>query len=178
MNRAARRLISENDGLLVMRNRLCADRPPECAELQRLIGDAVLTSAGEGLSPAGSVFLTRKKGPPLYILVVPVRGLAVDGTASPSAVVFANDPSKRIRPADEILHQLFKLTPAECRVALLLADGRSPREISQLIGVSTNTLKTHLSNIYSKTATSGQPALVRLLTKLALQLPQNTQPLT
>jgi len=174
MNRAARRLLSENDGILLMRTRLRADRPSECAELQKRIAEAVLTSAGKGLSPAGSLFVTRRNGLPLQVFVTPVRGLPVDGTVSPSAVVFVNDPSKRVRPAEKILQQLFKLTAAECRVALLLADGRSTREVSGLLGVSANTLKTQLSNIYSKTATSGQPALVRLLTQLAIQLPTSS----
>ena len=155
MNRAAKRLLAENDGLLLMRSGLRADRPSECAELRRLIAEAVSTSMGKGLNSAGSLFVKRKKGLPLHVLVTPVRGLPVDGTLSPLAVVFVNDPSKRARPRAEVLRQLYGLTPAECRVALLLADGRSSGEISQLVGVSTNTMKTHLSSIYSKTATSG-----------------------
>jgi DNA-binding CsgD family transcriptional regulator len=178
MNRAARQLLAENDGLLLMRNHLCTDRPSESAELRRLIAEAVSTSLGKGLSPAGSLFVRRKKGLPLQVLVTPVRGLPVDGIPLPSAVVFVNDPSRAVRPAEKILRQLFNLTPGECRVALLIADSRSPREISHLLGVSANTLKTHLSSIYSKTMTSGQSGLVRLLTQLAMRFPQNPHQVT
>jgi DNA-binding CsgD family transcriptional regulator len=59
------------------------------------------------------------------------------------------------------------LTPAECRVAILLADGHSPATIAEMVGVSRNTLKTQMSSIYGKTGTSRQAQLVRLL----LQLP-------
>jgi DNA-binding CsgD family transcriptional regulator len=52
-----------------------------------------------------------------------------------------------------------------------LADGRSTREISEMVGVSATTLKTQLASLYSKTATSRQPALVRLLTRLAIHAP-------
>jgi DNA-binding CsgD family transcriptional regulator len=62
----------------------------------------------------------------------------------------------------------FRLTPAECRVALLLSDGLAPPAIADLIGVSTNKLKTQLSSIYRKTGTSRQGQLVRMLSQLAL----------
>jgi DNA-binding CsgD family transcriptional regulator len=173
MNRAARHMISENDGLLVMSNALLADRPSECAELQRLIMEAVSTSAGKGPIPAGSLFVTRKNNPALHVLVKPIRRLACAEAVSPCAAVFVTDPSIRVRPAEEVLRRLFNLTTAECRVTLLLADGKSPFEISQLLGVTANTVKTHLSKIYSKTSTSGQSSLTRLLTLIAIQLPAN-----
>ena len=61
------------------------------------------------------------------------------------------------------LSGLFRLTSAESRVALLLGDGKSLSEIAQLLGVSRNTLKTQVAGIYSKTGTSRQSQLVRLL---------------
>jgi DNA-binding CsgD family transcriptional regulator len=79
------------------------------------------------------------------------------------AVIFVSDPSQKVRPPDVILRVLFGLTPAESRLALLLCDGHTPRQIADLIGVSTNTLKTQLTSIYRKTGTSRQSQLVRLL---------------
>jgi len=79
------------------------------------------------------------------------------------AVVFVSDPSQKVRPPAVILRALFGLTPAESRLALLLCDGHTPRQIADLIGVSTNTLKTQLTSIYRKTGTSRQSQLVRLL---------------
>jgi DNA-binding CsgD family transcriptional regulator len=66
------------------------------------------------------------------------------------------------------LRTLFRLTPAECRVALLLGEGHAPPAIAELIGVSTNTLKTQLASIYRKTGTSRQGQLVRMLSQLAI----------
>jgi DNA-binding CsgD family transcriptional regulator len=173
MNRSAQQQISHNDGLLGIGNCLTAERPSESVELQRLIAEAVSTSTGKGLNAAGSMFVTRKNGIPLYVLVTPIRKPSMNTTLSPCAVVFVNDPVKRTRPAEETLYRLFELTPAECRLTLLIAEGRSPVDIAQLIGISKNTLKTQLSSIYSKTRTSGQPALVRLLTQLAIHLPKS-----
>jgi DNA-binding CsgD family transcriptional regulator len=63
---------------------------------------------------------------------------------------------------------LFGLTPAECRVSLLLADGHAPKEIADSLGVTANTVKSHLSSIYNKTDTSRQSQLAHLLGQLAM----------
>jgi DNA-binding CsgD family transcriptional regulator len=99
---------------------------------------------------------------------MPVQGSQL-GVDSAAAVGFAIDPAQRIRPRNEILYSMFRLTPAECRLALLLADGKSLTEISQDLGVSRNTLKTQVASIYSKTSTARQSQLVRLLS----QFPDN-----
>jgi DNA-binding CsgD family transcriptional regulator len=101
-----------------------------------------------------------------------------DQRDSVRAVAFVCDLAERVRPAQEILRTLFGFTPAECRVALLLGDGHAQREISQMLGVSSNTLKSHLASIYAKTNTSRQCQLVRLLmvkfSALAV-IPQNSR---
>jgi DNA-binding CsgD family transcriptional regulator len=51
----------------------------------------------------------------------------------------------------DILRTLFGLTPAECRVALLLADGRIPREIAQTVGVSFETVRSQIKSVFAKT---------------------------
>jgi DNA-binding CsgD family transcriptional regulator len=168
MNQAASRLAIVNDGLLATRNGLRAERSGESAQLEKLIAEAIATSTGEGLSPAGAVLISRKKGVSLQVLVTPVRNVLFDTIRSVCAIAFINDPAQRIRPAQDVLKMLFGLTPAECRVSLLLADGRAPGEIADILDVTANTLKSHLSSVYSKTDTSRQSQLVRLLVKLAL----------
>jgi DNA-binding CsgD family transcriptional regulator len=102
----------------------------------------------------------------LHVLISPVRNIAFDSATPLHAVVFVSDPSQKVRPPADILQALFGLTPAESRLALLLCDGHAPPKIADLIGVSTNTLKTQLSSIYRKTGTSRQSQLVRLLGNL------------
>jgi len=171
MNRAASQFVAANDGLMALHQGLRAERPTESAGLERLIAEAAGTSLGKGLEPAGAMSVSRKKGLPLHILLTPVRNLKVEGHLPVCAVAFIHDPSQQARPLPCILHDLFGLTPAESRVALLLADGRTPKEIAKRVSVSTNTMKSHLSAIYGKTSTSGQVQLVRLLTQLSLPMP-------
>jgi DNA-binding CsgD family transcriptional regulator len=55
------------------------------------------------------------------------------------------------------------MTPAECRVALLLSDGRAPREIAEMVGVSFNTVRSQIKSIFAKTNVKRQGELIRLL---------------
>ncbi|MCT2559224.1 LuxR C-terminal-related transcriptional regulator [Tsuneonella sp. YG55] len=60
------------------------------------------------------------------------------------------------------LAAMFDLTNAERQIAQMLVDLRSPREISESLGVSINTVRTHIRGIYVKLAVSSQRELLRL----------------
>lgn len=68
-----------------------------------------------------------------------------------------------------LLHAVFGLTPAEARIATLLAEGLSLKKIAEAQGTQHDTVRKQLRSIYQKTATNRQPELVRLL----LHLPHN-----
>jgi DNA-binding CsgD family transcriptional regulator len=163
-NRAAERLLRERDSLHVMDGTLRAGNTCESTRLQALVSQAQATSAGKGLNAGGAMLVSRRARSPISVLVTPVAVAAFCVVSKGiRAVVFVQDPAQRVRPAKEILHAMFGLTPAECRVALLLGDGMSLSEIAQTLTVSPNTLKSHLASVYRKTNTSRQGQLVRLL---------------
>jgi DNA-binding CsgD family transcriptional regulator len=170
VNRVAASFISRNDGLIGTKGGLRAGTPSESAELERLVAAAVSTAEGKGLVGGGGVLISRRDANPLQVLIVPAPAAKFDLNRSVRAVAFITDPDQRVRPRSEILSSLFRLTSAESRLALLLADGKSLSEIAQALGVSRNTLKTQLTSIYHKTGTSRQAQLVRLL----LSLPSGT----
>jgi DNA-binding CsgD family transcriptional regulator len=174
MNRNATAVVAQKDGLLSTLDGLRAEQVQESANLDLLIRQATATSIGTGLHAGGAILISRRSLPPLHLLVVPTRNLELDLSTSAAAVVFIVDPSRRLRPAAEILSGLYRLTPAESRVTLLLGDGKSLSEIAQILGVSRNTLKTQVARVYSKTGTSRQSQLVRLLA----QFPQRDTPPT
>jgi DNA-binding CsgD family transcriptional regulator len=68
-----------------------------------------------------------------------------------------------------LLYAVFGLSPAECRIATLLAEGLSLKQIAEAQGTQHDTVRKQLRSIYQKTATNRQPDLVRLL----LHLPHN-----
>jgi len=163
MNRAAAQLVSKNDGLLATRAGLTAEQHGESSSLSHMIKQAVATSNGKGVAAGGTLLISRRTRRPLQVLISPIRPSMVQLSQGIGVVVFINDPCRTQRPADTLLRTLYGLTRAECRVALLLSDGRAPREIADTIGVTENTIRSQIKSIYNKTGVKRQSELIRLL---------------
>ena len=166
MNRAASEATNYRDGLSVIGGRLCATDARGGADLERLIREATRTSAGKGLSAGGALLIERNEKPPLQVTISPVRELPMPCPGRVAAIVFVSDPVHCQRGCNDLLTTLFGLTPAECRLALLLGDGKSLPQVSEMLKVSINTIKTQLASIYAKTGTSRQSQLVRLIAQM------------
>ncbi|MBP8169503.1 MAG: hypothetical protein KAX99_07535 [Azonexus sp.] len=81
--------------------------------------------------------------------------------------VFLMRPGPQTLNAGEVAIQ-FGLTSAESRLAVLLTEGKTVAEAAKVAGISMATARTHLRNIFAKTATSRQSELaLLLLTSLA-----------
>jgi DNA-binding CsgD family transcriptional regulator len=172
MNRSARAFVAERDGLLAARDGLRAERLDESTMLGKAILQAISTSNGTGLAAGGTVLVSRRTRPPLQIQISPIRNSVVQTSQPIAAVAFVLDPLRRERPAQEVLRALYGLTPAECRVALLLGDGHAPGKIAGMVGVSDNTVRSQIKSIFSKTGVKRQGELIRLLlsnAELAIQ---------
>jgi DNA-binding CsgD family transcriptional regulator len=63
------------------------------------------------------------------------------------------------------------LTGAEMRVCVLLRNGHSSREMTDILRISDSTLRTHLRSVYAKVGVSGQMELVRLLLSTGPDIP-------
>ena len=165
MNKSASALFSERDGLLATRDGIRAERPAESAMLTKAIQQASSTN-GNGFAIGGTVLISRRTRTPLQIVISPIRNSAVSAISTGQrfvAVAFVTDPSRTPRPTQDILRARFGLTPAECRVALLLSDGHAPRKIANMIGVADNTVRSQIKSIFSKTGVRRQRELIRLL---------------
>jgi len=163
MNQVAERILAANDGLKAERNGLRTESNTESTRLDELISEAIATSHGKGLDAAGSMRISRRDLPPLHVVVSPVRGTDFGPRRQVCAVVFINDPAQRVRPACDTLHAMFGLTPAECRVALLLGDGHAPGQIANMVGVTRNTVRSQIKSVFAKTGVKRQSELVRML---------------
>jgi LuxR family maltose regulon positive regulatory protein len=73
------------------------------------------------------------------------------------AVVERPDSPAVVRPAKELIEQL---TEREATVLTLLPTRLSNIEIAEQLGVSLNTVKTHLKHIYRKLAVTGRTEAV------------------
>lgn len=65
-----------------------------------------------------------------------------------------------------VVREAYGLTRAEARLAAALADTLDLARAAETIGISIHTARTYVKRIFQKTETTGQPDLVRLLTRL------------
>jgi len=70
-----------------------------------------------------------------------------------------NPPLKEPPVLEEILHQVYDLTPAESRVVSQLLDNPDIESSAETLHISVSTIRTHLKHIYRKTKTNRQSAL-------------------
>ena len=166
-NDSARALLRTGDGLLDRGGGLCAALPAESAELQRLLAQALPFPGGPGAG--GSMRLSRAGSPlPLVLHVSPLYEAGGERARGRfGALVLAADPAWRWDIDPERLGDLLGLTPAESRVAVLLAQGRSIGEVAAETGRSRTTVKWHIRHIYAKHGLSRQAELMRLVAPLA-----------
>ncbi len=102
-------------------------------------------------------------GRELNIKVMPVSPRSViPGLTSRKALVIIKEADRRAGPEVQ-LESLYLLTPAEARLADLLADGLDLKECSETLNISVHTARTHLKRIFDKTDTHRQSSLVRLI---------------
>jgi DNA-binding CsgD family transcriptional regulator len=163
MNCSATKILAERDGLLGKFDVLAAELTAESSLLAKAILQATLTSTGYGFAAGETVLVSRRVRPPLQISISPIRNSIIQTSKPICAVAFVHDPLRRQRPAQEVLRALYGLTPAECRVALLLVDGLAPRKIAEMVGVTENTVRSQIKSIFAKTGVKRQVELIRLL---------------
>lgn len=73
---------------------------------------------------------------------------------------------RREGPKAEVLARTFGLSPAEARLATLIAAGRSPEQAAQNLGLALDTVRNQLKVVFAKTQTHRQGELVALLSRL------------
>lgn len=167
INRCAGEIASARDGLVLRAGRVEASSPRETAQLLRWIASASTTCTSVRAHPGGTLRLSRPSGkPPLVVLVAPLSPMrSLFGEEAGGAVLFITDPATRMEQSTEVATALFGLTNAEGMLCRILMDGRSLEEASHELGVSLNTVRTHLKRIFEKTGAHRQAELVLLLTK-------------
>lgn len=162
-NRSASRLLESGDGLALSHGRITAARREQVDHLRDLV-DGICTGVGiEGDEGAGVMTIDRGDGArPLSIKVAPVQ-LDPSNEGSKVAAVFIRDLEIRQSVPPEVIAKLFGLTFAEARVVAELVKGKRPQEVADDLGVSLNTVRNQLKQIFSKTNTGRQSELISLV---------------
>lgn len=155
-NRIAEHLIRTGDGLAVHRGLLQAALPGESGRVHALVASAIsLNPIGSG----GSMRVSRPSGAVSYSLTV----IPLPGSESAAAMVIIADPQARHRIREHRLTQLYSLTPTEAVICAAMLEGKTLQEIAEEIGIALATVRTHFKRVLSKTETSRQSELMRVL---------------
>jgi DNA-binding CsgD family transcriptional regulator len=129
--------------------------PDESVKLQSLIAQAARGGSGGALTLNGS------GGQRLYALVMPLSQRFCGKRGLVLVAVRAADAQASI--TEQLLMQLFRLTPAEARLAAALCRGGSLSDLSNRFGVAPTTLKSQLAQVLIKTGADSQRDLLRRL---------------
>jgi len=164
VNREADAIFANGNAIRLTPRGLVAAIPSESQRLNRLIQGAISTGNGKGLDSGGAMTITRELQRPLQVLVTPLRTRMVYlGRDVPVAAIFISDPDRKPLSESQVFARLFGLTPAEARLAQILASGDSLKEASEQLGVAESTVRSQLKTIFTKTNTTRQSQLVRLM---------------
>lgn len=165
LNRAAEDITAKDDGLSVGPEGLRTSRSDETAQLRKLVGEALQSRNKPFRDPGGEMLLSRTHSErPLHVLVAPC--VPKPGPRSPrgaECIVFVSDPDAAGEIDEQRLRRLYGLTPAESRLAGLLARGQDVKHISSELDVTLNTTRTHLKSVLRKTNTKRQTELAALI---------------
>ena len=166
-NDRARELLRRNDGLSDLGGVLRAATPKDDAALQILLARAI-PRFGE-LGASGSTTVRRSSLLPTLVLhVKPVTNRERDHRSRRvAALVLIVDPVERARIDAGVVAAAFALSPAETEIAVLLAEGRTTRQIAAATGRGYSTVRTHLKHIFVKLGVSRQLEVAQLVLTLS-----------
>jgi DNA-binding CsgD family transcriptional regulator len=167
MNGVTERIASEEDGLRIVRGRLCASLRSETVRLHRAVATAAAIAAGEKIGPTGSLSVSRPSGRgDLSVTVSPLArshrwGISLHPEAR--AIVLVSDPASSVEVSADHLRRLFGLTPAESALVNALIQGCSLQDHAERRGIAESTARTQLKNALAKTGTKRQGNLISVV---------------
>lgn len=164
-NSAATAMLHRGDPIVSERGRLGARGDEASLALRAAVRRAARDEASLGQSGIG-LPVPFADGRPAVAHVLPLAKTPVRGGLSTATAAVFIGTSEATQPPTDAISALYDLTPAEQRVLTSVLAGRNQAETASQLNVSENTVKTHLSRIFSKTHTSSQTELQRLAERL------------
>ncbi len=141
-NKVAEQIVDQRDGIYLSALKgLRAHSGEESIALRRMIRNATDVAKGKIAAPGGSMTISRPSlKRPWVVIVSPLRVSSRQGFA----VVLIIDPEQKRKPAADVISKLFGFTPAETKMAVLLAQGTRVEDAASELRITVNTARTHL----------------------------------
>jgi DNA-binding CsgD family transcriptional regulator len=112
-----------------------------------------------------------KNGMQVHLLAHSIQNGAASNSNDERTLVVIDWPKAKTTPIGENVRSRFGLTISELRVLLLLIDGRSINSVASDLGLSQNTIKTHVTRMFQKTGTRRQQDLIRTVLEQPAETP-------
>lgn len=106
----------------------------------------------------------------LFAVSLDADGNGLFGAPGRLTMLVLRAPREDTRNPITIAARLFNLTPAQVQVLHFLAQGHTPDEISDLLGITAATVRSHLADLFRRTGTARQAELVARALSLASPL--------
>ena len=167
MNDRARGILGRNEGLFDEDGHVRATARDDQAALDRVLARAL--PRFRGLGESGSMVVGHVNAlSRLVVHVTPVKSPHREGRPRRvAALMLVVDPGSPGRVDPAMLQWVFGFTSTEGRLAALLAEGRSLREIAEVTGRREVTVRWHMKQIFQKTGLSRQAEVVQVVLSLA-----------
>lgn len=166
-NAAATAMLAADDPIVVRHGRIAVQSAATTSTLQSAVAQAAKDEATLGQKGIG-IPIPRAGGDPLVIHVLPLRRSHMRSGLHQraAAALFVASASGPPRLPHDALNQLYDLTPAEIRIFELICEGQTRADVSESLGISISTVKSHLFHVFEKTGCRRQVDLVRLAKSL------------
>lgn len=163
-NAAADGILARGDGLARDHDVLVCDDCGSDAQLAAAVAQVCRSAGAKG----SSVPVRRKGGRAAYLislypLVQRRRFLAPYGA---TALICITDPAARFEALSPQQAAMLRLTKREAEIARLLVNGHSLPSAAEMLEISYNTARVHLSSLFAKTNTTRQSELMLFLQRL------------
>ena len=170
-NSAAADMLRTGDFIRSVAGRLMGSDDATEAMLHQIF--AAAGSGGAYRIEATALPLTAKDGTRYVAHVLPLTS----GARSRARAIYAADialfvrkASLSIQSAPEAISKAFRLTPTELRVLLAIVEVGGIAKVAAALGVSEDTVKTHLGHLFEKVGARQQADLVKLVAAYASPL--------
>ncbi|MFZ0494899.1 MAG: helix-turn-helix transcriptional regulator [Methylocella sp.] len=158
---AAAEVVFDND-VKIMDRRLFVRDPAARALLKRVI-DQLRTSSHCNPLATDPIIVQRRDKMPVIVRIWPFDGAAHSPAQEVRALLTLNALGPKPGPPAAILARTFRLTPAEAKLACVIARGASPGIAAGELKISRETARNQLKSVFAKTDTHRQSELVALL---------------
>jgi DNA-binding CsgD family transcriptional regulator len=154
-----------DDEIRIRSGRLVVCDKTAAAKLDQLV-DAIRNLPESIALPAAPIPVRRTAKPPVVIRVLPVDGASRNVFLGARAMLILSNLVPRPAPEAGLIAEALDLTPAESRLAALLACGMSIDTAAERLRISRETARNQLKSAFSKTGTHRQSELISLVSQL------------